>query len=177
LCYPKKHTSAEDFFTPRALSCFRNHVQFRDKYLVIDFDVRCGKPEQMTRETYIGITELTEEFGVSTRTLRFYEDRKLLSPFRRGRKRLYRPRDRIRLKLILRGKRLGISLDEIAEIIDLYDETSGPQKQIDKLLERIEARRQALLSQQQDIKDALRELATVEGKARAHLETLRVPAS
>ena len=144
---------------------------------MIDFNVRCVKPSDMAEETFIGITELTEEFGVTTRTLRFYEDRKLLSPFRRGRKRLYRQRDRIRLRLILRGKRLGLSLDEIAEIIDLYDETSGPQKQIDKLLERIEARRQALLAQQQDITDALQELATVEAKARAHLETLEVPAS
>lgn len=131
----------------------------------------------MGTETFIGITELTEEFGVTTRTLRFYEDRKLLSPFRRGRRRLYRPRDRIRLKLILRGKRLGLSLDEIAEIIDLYDETSGPQKQIFKLLERIDARRQALLSQRQDIEDALSELKTVEDKARAHLDTLKVSAS
>ena len=128
----------------------------------------------MTTETFIGITELTEEFGVTTRTLRFYEDRKLLSPFRRGRKRLYRPRDRIRLRLILRGKRLGLSLDEIAEIIDLYDETSGPQKQIDKLLERIEARRVALKRQRQDIDDALAELATVEKKARDHLASLKV---
>jgi len=131
----------------------------------------------MTSETFIGITALTEEFGVTTRTLRFYEDRKLLSPFRRGRKRLYRPRDRIRLKLILRGKRLGLSLDEIAEIIDLYDETSGPQKQIDKLLERIDARRQALISQRQDIDEALQELSTVEQKARDHLQTLAVDAS
>ncbi len=130
----------------------------------------------MSNDTFIGITELTQEFGVTTRTLRFYEDRKLLSPFRRGRKRLYRPRDRIRLRLILRGKRLGLSLDEIAEIIDLYDETSGPQKQIDKLLERIDARRQALLSQRKDIEDALRELATVESKAKAHLTTLKVDA-
>lgn len=131
----------------------------------------------MATETFIGITELTEEFGITTRTLRFYEDRKLLSPFRRGRKRLYRPRDRIRLKLILRGKRLGLSLDEIAEIIDLYDETSGPQKQIDKLLERIEARRAALHRQRQDIDDALRELATVEQKARDHLGSLKADAS
>ncbi len=145
--------------------------------MVIDFNVRCVKRGVMATETFIGITELTEEFGVTTRTLRFYEDRKLLSPFRRGRKRLYRPRDRIRLKLILRGKRLGLSLDEIAEIIDLYDETSGVQKQIDKLLERIEARRKALLSQREDIDDALRELATVEAKALAHLESLAVDAS
>lgn len=145
--------------------------------MVIDFNVRCVKRSAMATETFIGITELTEEFGVTTRTLRFYEDRKLLSPFRRGRKRLYRPRDRIRLKLILRGKRLGLSLDEIAEIIDLYDETSGVQKQIDKLLERIEARRKALLSQREDIDDALRELATVEAKALAHLESLAVDAS
>ena len=145
--------------------------------MIIDFNVRCVKLGGMTTETFIGITELTEEFGVTTRTLRFYEDRKLLSPFRRGRKRLYRPRDRIRLRLILRGKRLGLSLDEIAEIIDLYHETSGAQKQIDKLLERIEARRQALLSQRKDIDDSLRELSTVEDKARAHLETLAVDAS
>ncbi len=131
----------------------------------------------MTTESFIGITELTEEFGVTTRTLRFYEDRKLLSPFRRGRKRLYRPRDRIRLRLILRGKRLGLSLDEIAEIIDLYDETSGPQKQIDKLLERIDARRKALLAQRKDIEESLQELDTVENKARAHLDSLKVDAS
>jgi len=144
---------------------------------MIDFNVRCADRIGMTSETFIGITELTEEFGVTTRTLRFYEDRKLLSPFRRGRKRLYRPRDRIRLKLILRGKRLGLSLDEIAEIIDLYDETSGPQKQIDKLLERIEARRQALISQRQDIDEALQELGMVEKKALDHLRTLEVDAS
>jgi len=107
---------------------------------MIDFNVRCVKRDAMGSESFIGITELTQEFGVTTRTLR-------------------------------------LSLDEIAEIIDLYDETSGPQKQIDKLLERIEARRQALLAQRQDIDDALRELATVEQKALAHLETLKVGAS
>jgi len=144
---------------------------------MIDFNVRCVNRIDMAAESFIGITELTEEFGVTTRTLRFYEDRKLLSPFRRGRKRLYRPRDRIRLRLILRGKRLGLSLDEIAEILDLYDETSGPQKQIDRLLERIEARRKELMSRQQDIEDSLRELKTVEERARAHLETLTVDAS
>lgn len=143
---------------------------------MIDFNVRCVKLLRMKNDAVIGITELTEEFGVTTRTLRFYEDRKLLSPFRRGRKRLYRPRDRIRLRLILRGKRLGLSLDEISEILDLYDETSGAERQIDKLLERIDVRRQALLAQKQDIDDALRELATVEKKARDHLAGLTVEA-
>lgn len=126
----------------------------------------------MTRETYFAIGQLTEEFGVTTRTLRFYEDRKLLAPLRRGRKRIYRPRDRTRLRLILRGKRLGLSLDEISEILDLFDLPSGAAKQIDRLLERIDARRQALQAQRADIDEALAELDRVETTAREHLETL-----
>ncbi|MEL6744541.1 MAG: MerR family transcriptional regulator, partial [Pseudomonadota bacterium] len=70
------------------------------------------------RETYT-ITELTKEFGVSTRTIRFYEDEGLIKPIRRGRTRLFRPSDRVLLRQILRGKRLGFSIAEIKEIIEV----------------------------------------------------------
>ncbi len=126
----------------------------------------------MAKESFFLITDLTEEFGVTTRTLRFYEDRALLNPVRRGRKRLYRPRDRTRLRLILRGKRLGLTLDEIRDILDLFDKPSGEAKQIDKLIERINVRRQALLAQQQDIDDALEELDAVESRARQRLDAI-----
>ncbi len=71
------------------------------------------------------ITQLTQEFGITTRTLRFYETQGLITPQRRGRQRLYKPADRTRLKLILRGKRLGFSLTEISEIIGMYGKAPG----------------------------------------------------
>lgn len=128
----------------------------------------------MTKESFYLITDLTEEFGITTRTLRFYEDRALLAPVRRGRKRLYRSRDRTRLRLILRGKRLGLTLDEISEILDLFDRPSGETKQIGRLLERIDTRRDALLAQRTDIDEALAELATVEMRARERLDTIKL---
>ena len=127
----------------------------------------------MAKESFYLITELSEEFGVTTRTLRFYEDRDLLAPVRRGRKRLYRPRDRTRLRLILRGKRLGLTLDEISEILELFDRPSGETKQIGRLLERIDARREALLAQRSDIDEALAELGTVEARARDRLDAIK----
>ncbi len=78
----------------------------------------------MVREYYT-ITELTREFGISTRTLRFYEDEGLISPVRRGRTRLFRPSDRHLLKQIMRGKRLGFSIAEIHEIVQMYREPPG----------------------------------------------------
>ncbi len=128
----------------------------------------------MAKESFYLITDLTKEFGVTTRTLRFYEDRDLLTPVRRGRRRLYRPRDRTRLRLILRGKRLGLTLDEIAEILDLFDRPSGESQQIDRLLERIDARREALLAQRSDIEKALADLDTVEIRARERLGAIMV---
>ena len=67
------------------------------------------------------ITELAQEFDVTTRTIRFYEDKGLIAPERLKQRRIYHPRDRVRLQLVMRGKRLGFSLDEIQEMIDLYD--------------------------------------------------------
>ena len=108
------------------------------------------------------ITELTQEFGISTRTLRFYEAEGLLKPARRGRQRLYRASDRTKVKLILRGKRLGFSLSEIREIISMYRSTPGEAGQLRHLIEKIERRRADLRQKQQDIEITLAELDNVE---------------
>jgi len=108
------------------------------------------------------ITQLTQEFGITTRTLRFYEAQGLLDPQRRGRQRLYRPADRTRLKLILRGKRLGFSLSEISEILDMYGKAPGEAGQLRLLMDRITARRTELLEKRDDIELTLKELDEVE---------------
>lgn len=105
--------------------------------------------------TSFSIAQLTAEFDITPRAIRFYEDRGLITPGRNGNRRVYSPRDRVRLKLILRGKRLGLSLEEIREIIDMYDteQDSGQAQraQLDMLLDKIRKRRQTLLAQKQDI--------------------------
>jgi len=108
------------------------------------------------------ITELTREFDISTRTLRFYETEGLLRPARRGRQRLYRANDRTKLMLILRGKRLGFSLAEIREILSMYRSTPGEEGQLHHLVEKIERRRADLLQKQRDIEMTLSELDNVE---------------
>ncbi|WOX04306.1 MerR family transcriptional regulator [Microbulbifer pacificus] len=110
-----------------------------------------------TADSY-SISELAQEFGITTRTIRFYEDKGLLCPERRGQTRIYSPEDRVRLKLILRGKRLGFSLDESREIIDMYDPAKGNVEQLNRLLERIDSKRQQLLQQQRDIEKMLSQL-------------------
>lgn len=119
-----------------------------------------------------GIGDLAREFAVTARTLRHYEDEGLLTPLRDGRKRLYRPRDRVRLKLILRGKRLGFSLRDIAEIIDLYDAPAGEAGQLDRLLSRIAARRGDLESKRRDIEAALAHLESVAADCERRLAAL-----
>ena len=104
------------------------------------------------------IAELAREFGVTTRTIRFYEDKNLISPERQGQRRVYSPRDRIRLRLIMRGKRLGFSLDEIAGMIDLYDVDPSETAQLTHFLEKLRERQAALRRQQKDITDILDEL-------------------
>ncbi|GFZ99107.1 MerR family transcriptional regulator [Elstera cyanobacteriorum] len=105
--------------------------------------------------TSFSIAQLTAEFDITPRAIRFYEDRGLITPGRNGNRRVYSPRDRVRLKLILRGKRLGLSLEEIREIIDMYDteQDSGQAQraQLDLLLDKIRKRRQTLMAQKQDI--------------------------
>lgn len=111
---------------------------------------------------YYTITELTREFEVSTRTLRFYEDEGLIQPLRRGRTRLFRPADRHLLKQILRGKRLGFSIAEIREIIQMYKEPPGEAGQLRLLIKRVEEKREDLRQKRRDIEETLGELNHVE---------------
>lgn len=108
-------------------------------------------------ETF-SIAELAREFDITTRTIRFYEDKNLITPERQGQRRVYSARDRIRLRLIMRGKRLGFSLDEIRGMIDLYDVDTSETAQLKHFLEKIRERQAALRHQQRDIKDILDEL-------------------
>ena len=108
------------------------------------------------------IGDLSREFGVTTRTIRFYEDQGLLSPTREGQNRVYRPRDRVRLKLILRGKRLGFSLKEIKALIELYDAPEGEAGQLRSFIDKIRARRTELMGQKEDIEHVLDELDSLE---------------
>ena len=96
-----------------------------------------------------GIAELAREFGVTTRTIRYYEDKGLLSPRRKGQRRVYAPRDRVRLRLIMRGKRLGFSLDEIRELIDLYDVDPSEATQLRHFLDKISEHKAVLVRQQE----------------------------
>ena len=116
------------------------------------------------------IGDLSREFGVTTRTIRFYEDQGLLSPTRDGQNRIYAVRDRVRLKLILRGKRLGFSLKEINKLIELYDAPEGEAGQLRSFIEKIRARRGELLVQKQDIEHVLDELNTLEQRCADLLE-------
>ena len=118
------------------------------------------------------ITELARDFGVTLRTLRHYEDVGLLSPERRGTTRVFHHRDRIRLELILRGKRLGFTLPEIATIVDMYDDQPGEAGQLQYLIDQIDVRRDELEQRRRDIDDTLGELAEVEARCRDDLKKL-----
>ena len=118
------------------------------------------------------ISDLAEEFGVTTRTIRFYEEKGLLDPAREGQRRVYSPADRTRLRLILRGKRLGFSLEESAEIIRMYGTPGNNRRQLEALLERIRERREVLQRQQRDLEAMLKELDAAEDKALGALESL-----
>ncbi len=118
------------------------------------------------------IAELVAEFGVTARTIRFYEDRGLLTPRRQGQRRVYEGRDRVRLALVLRGRRLGFSLDEIATIVDMYDAEPGEAGQLRYLLDQIAARRRDLEQRRRDIDETLAELDVVADRCRDDLAGL-----
>lgn len=122
-----------------------------------------------TGDTTYTISALAHEFALTTRAIRFYEDEGMLSPERRGRARVYRERERVRLKLILRGKRLGLSLSEIREILDLYEVSRNEQAQLAKFLEVLALRRARLLQQREDIDAVLAEIDGVERDCRRRL--------
>ena len=120
-------------------------------------------------QSTFSISELAQEFALTTRAIRFYEDEGLIAPTRDGRNRVYGARERTRLKLILRGKRLGLSLSEIREILDLYDTNLDEAPQLRKFVEVLERRRALLLQQREDI-DAV--LAEVDGLLKQSKRTL-----
>ncbi len=119
-------------------------------------------------KTY-SISELAKEFDITTRTIRFYEAEGMLHPERKGQTRIYGDRDRVHLKLILRGKRLGFSLAESKELIELYDPRSANQKQLQRFLEKIGERRRLLNQQLEDIRVMQHELDEAENRCRESL--------
>jgi len=126
----------------------------------------------MTDQRDMTIAELARAMDVTPRTIRFYEAEGMISPERRGTQRVFHTRDQVRLKLILRGKRLGFTLAEIRDIIDLYDQAPGERGQLDFFLEKIAERRDDLEQKRRDIALTLRELAQVEQRCRERLEEL-----
>lgn len=125
--------------------------------------VRSKTAAPADRDPTYTISELAQEFALTTRAIRFYEDEGMLAPERRGRARVYRERERVRLKLILRGKRLGFSLSEIRELLDLYEVGRNERAQLAMFIEMLGERRARLLQQKEDI-DAV--LAEIDGVAR-----------
>ena len=116
------------------------------------------------------ISELATEFDVTPRAIRFYEDHGLLAPERAGQRRIYSPRDRTRLKLTLRGKRLGLTLSEIRELIDMYEPGRDERPQLSRFLAVLQSHRASLLQQRMDIEAQLTELKVFEKKIRKQLK-------
>ena len=122
-----------------------------------------------TERAEFSISELAREFDITPRAIRFYEDQGLLAPRRDGQRRIYTPRDRTRLKLTLRGKRLGLTLSEIRELIDMYEPGRDERPQLERFLAVLEEHKASLLQQQADIEAQLSEIRTFEKKIRKRL--------
>ena len=128
----------------------------------------------MNANATYSIGQLAEEFEVTSRTLRLYEEEGLLKPVREGTRRIYHERDRVRLRLILRGKRLGWSLSEIRESFDLYDSSLGEEAQLVAMLAKLEERRESLHAQRQDIDHAIEDLETIATNCETALAEIRL---
>jgi DNA-binding transcriptional MerR regulator len=115
------------------------------------------------------ISELAQEFDVTPRAIRFYEDQGLLAPRREGQRRVYTARDRTRLKLTLRGKRLGLTLSEIRELIDMYEPGRDERPQLERFLSVLASHKASLLQQRADIEAQLAELEAFEKRVRKQL--------
>ncbi len=122
-----------------------------------------------SRATYT-ISDLAREFALTTRAIRFYEDSGLLAPKREKRARIYGERERVRLKLILRGKRLGLALSEIGELLDLYEVRRNERAQLTAFLTLLADRRTRLLQQREDIEAVLAEIDGIERDCRRRLK-------
>ena len=123
-----------------------------------------------TERAEFSISELAREFDITPRAIRFYEDQGLLAPRRDGQRRIYTPRDRTRLKLTLRGKRLGLSLSEIRELIDMYEPGRDERPQLERFLAVLEAHKASLVQQREDIEAQLSELQAFEKKVKKRLK-------
>lgn len=130
----------------------------------------------MKEQQLFTVTELAQELGMTARTIRFYEDKKLISPQRAGNTRIFSIRDRARMILIRRAKRLGFSLSTIKEYLDLYDADVTQHAQLQLLLAAVAKRRRQLVSQRQAIEESLAELDDIAAQAEAALK-LPVPRS
>lgn len=119
------------------------------------------------------ITELAQEFDITARAIRFYEDMGLLTPARAGLNRVYTQRDRTRLKLTLRGKRLGLSLLEIKQLVDMYDSPSDTAQQLSAFMAVLVNHRRLLEQQREDIEITLAEIAQHEARCRSLLQPAR----
>lgn len=119
-----------------------------------------NKPEPATADLF-AITELAREFGISTRAIRFYESKGLIFPKRVGGTRVFRRRDRARLQLILRGKRLGFTLKDISEYLSLYEADNEQVAQNELLLEKVNSRLSLLKTQMHDLETTIAELTEI----------------
>src|SRR5687767_11207768 len=126
--------------------------------------------EMETERAEFSIGDLAREFDVTPRAIRFYEDQGLLAPRRDGQRRIYTPRDRTRLKLTLRGKRLGLTLSEIRELIDMYEPGRDERPQLERFLAVLESHKAILVRQREDIEAQLAELQAFEKKVKKRLK-------
>lgn len=123
---------------------------------------------------FFTITQLTREFGISTRTLRFYEDEGLVQPERRGRTRLYSPADRRRIDKILRARRVGFTIAEISELVKLDETLPDQARQLHNVIRGVEEKREELRSQRRDLENLIEELDNIEDACLAKLAELGV---
>lgn len=131
-------------------------------------------PERTTTEkerSEYSIGDLSREFDVTPRAIRFYEDQGLLAPRRDGQRRIYSLRDRTRLKLTLRGKRLGLTLSEVRELVDMYEPGRDERPQLERFLAVLQSHRDALETQQADIEAQLAEITAFEARVRKQLKS------
>ncbi|GAA5232410.1 MerR family DNA-binding transcriptional regulator [Verticiella sediminum] len=112
----------------------------------------------MTSSTTWTISQLAEEFGITPRTIRFYEDEAILSPTRRGNRRVYTARDRAHLKMAVRGRRLGLSLAEIRDLIGMYASPQDGRRQLERYLQVLREHRRMLEQKREDIEQTLAEI-------------------
>lgn len=125
--------------------------------------------ERAAERLEYSISELSREFEITPRAIRFYEDQGLLAPRRDGQRRIYTPRDRTRLKLTLRGKRLGLTLSEIRELIDMYEPGRDQRPQLERFLAVLESHKASLLQQRADIEAQLTEILSFEKRIKKRL--------